>query len=159
MPTFNVYKDLIRPMGEWLQASPELEGIGVFYDRSKERTVGRNQIPCINYFWVGPTEDIGRGSGSTSLQVRTKRITIGFGVWAASNDPDKLDEVLWEMVGTLEDMLRAKTWFDPRKGIALKEAIANDMDYGNTGGSMIGTVLVTAQYELFGGRFAGGPDL
>ncbi len=159
MPTFNIFVDLIRPFGEWLQSAPELEGIGVFYDRTKERTPGRNQIPCINYFWIGPTEDLARGSGSTSLQVRRKRITLGLGVWAASTDPVKLDEVLWEMVGTVEDLLRSKTNFDPRKGISLQDAITNDVDYSRDEGGMVGTVLVTAQYELFGGRFAGGPDL
>lgn len=159
MPVFNIFNDLLKPLGEWLQSAPELEGINIFYDRSRDRAVPRDSIPAINYFWIGPTEDLARGSGSTSLQTRRKRITIGFGVWAASTDPVKLDEVLWEMVGTLEDLLRSKTNFDPRKGISLQDAITNDLDYGDTGGPMIGTVLVTANFELFGGPFAGGVGL
>lgn len=159
MATFNIFVDLIRPLGEWLQSAPELAGINIFYDRSEDRAVARDSIPAINYFWIGRTEDLARGSGSSSLQVRRKRITIGFGVWAMANDHVKLDEVLWEMVGVLEDLLRSKTNFDPRKGISLQDAITNDVDYSNTGGAMIGTVLVTAEYELFAGRFAGGVGL
>jgi hypothetical protein len=159
MATFNIFTDLIRPLGEWLQSAPELQGINIFYDRSRERAVQRSAIPAINYFWIGPTDDTARGSGSTSLQTRRKRITIGFGVWAASTDPVKLDEILWEMVGVLEDLLRSKTNFDPIKGITLQDAITNDLDYSGNEGPMIGTVLVTAHFELFGGRFAGGVGL
>jgi hypothetical protein len=155
MATMNMFTDLIKPLGEWLQSCPELEGIKIFYDRTRDRMVARDSIPAINYFWMGPTNDTARGSGSASLQVRRKRITIGFGVWAASNDENTLDEVLWEMVGVLEDLLRSKTDFDPRKGISLQDAITNDADYDNSGGPLIGTVLVTAEFELFGGRFAG----
>ena len=159
MPTFNVFTDLIEPLGEWLQSAPELQGIYVFYDRTKERHVHRNQIPAINYFWIGPTEDLARGSGSTSLQVRRQKITLGFGVWAADVDPTVMDRILWDMVGTLQDLLRQKTNFDPRKGITLTNApMTAGLDYQNDS-PMVGSVLVIAEYEMFAGRFAGGPDL
>lgn len=158
MATFNVFTDLIRPLGEWLQAAPELQGINIFYDRTRERTPQRSLIPAINYFWISPAEDLARGSGSTSLQLRRKTITIGFGVWASHIDPAKLDEILWEMNGVLEDLLRSKTNFDPRKGITLQDPITADIAYLEDS-PMVGSILTQARYELFGGPFAGGVGL
>lgn len=159
MPTFNVFNDLIEPLGIWLQSAPELSGVRVFYDRRRDRTPERNLLPAINYFWLSPVDDEARGSGSTSLQVRRKKISIGFGVWAAHMDPTELDRILWEMAGTLEDLLRSKTNFDPRKGITLTNApITNDVAYSDES-PMMGSVLLIAQYEMFGGRFAGGVDI
>jgi hypothetical protein len=159
MPTFNVFTDLIEPLGEFLQSHPALQGISIYYDRTRERRPQVALLPAINYFWIGPTEDLARGSGSTSLQVRRKKITIGFGVWVASTNPVELDRALWEVVGTLEDLLRSKTNFNPNKGITLTDApIANDVDYSGES-PLVGSVLVTCQFEMFGGRFAGGPDL
>lgn len=159
MPTFNTFNDLLEPLGEWLQAEPALQGIKIIYDRSKERNVHLSEMPAINYFWIGPTEDLARGSGSTSLQVRRQKISIGFGVWCANINPVELDRALWDMVGTLQDLLRQKTNFDPRKGITLTDApMTGGLDYSGDS-PMVGSVLVTAEYEQFAGRFAGGPDL
>ena len=159
MPTFNIFMDLIEPLGEWLQNCPELQGINIYYDRTKDRKPEVGVLPAINYFWIGPTEDLARGSGSTSLQVRRKKISLGFGVWTANINPVELDRALWEMVGTLEDLLRSKTNFDPRKGITLTDSpMTGGVDYAGDS-PMVGSVLVIAEYEMFAGRFAGGPDL
>lgn len=158
MPVFNVYKDLIVPIGEWLQATPQLQGIKIFYDRTEDRTPHVSLLPAINYFWMSPVEDIARGSGSASLQLRRQSLTIGFGVWATHHDPSELDNIIWEMAQVLGDLLRSRTNFNPTLGITLKDTMAMDISrYGDS--PMAAGILVTAEFEMFGGSFHGGPSL
>lgn len=158
MPTFDLYGDLLEPLGEWLQADPSFQGIQIFHDDSVERQPQRELMPCINYFWVSPSEDLGRGSGSTSLQVRQKTVSIGFGVWVAMDDQKNRNRALWSVVGTLEDKLRSKTNFDPRKGISIGQTMK--ADYTRVDGSpIVASALLISEFTLYAGAFAGGPNL
>lgn len=149
MPTFNVFTDLIRPLGETLQADPLFNGIKIFYDRTKAKTPPTEIMPCITYFWVTPTEDLMRGSGAASLQLRTQKIPIGFGIWCTAQHPEDLDEQMWDIKGNLEDWLRNFREFDRKKGISVEDAITGDVDYNGDETCMIGSVLVLAVFRFY----------
>lgn len=157
MPTFNVFNDLIQPLGERMQADPSFEGINIFYDRTKNKIVPREMVPAINYFWL-QADDMARGSQSSSLQTRRKNISIGFGIWSYGATAAELDSRLWAMEGALEDFMRNNVDFnrqDPnrRTTICIKDTtpITSSPDYEQEANGILGTMLAVVPFELFTG--------
>lgn len=153
MATFNVYTDLIEALGEALLSDPKFEGIAIFYDRTSERQPSRDDMPAINYFLEAPAEDVGRGSGQYSLQVRHISILLGFGVWISGGDPGKLDQGLWEITGNLLDWFRDHIDFNRTLGIGVDPdvPIRIDFDYSGDTTNVVGSHRLVVGFRLFGG--------
>jgi hypothetical protein len=148
-PTFNVFDKIIEPLGMSLLSDERFAGLKVFYDRTREKRCPVNLMPAINYFWLGRSVDTARGSGSYSLQTRTKTINIGFGVWSVSvQDAAVLDRDLWENTGNLTDFLYDHREFDRPQGVSVGDTIEAEPDYSNDENGIVGSCLVTCQFII-----------
>lgn len=154
MAVFNPYSDLIVPLGEGLQADPRFAGLNIFYDRTEEKVVPRENMPAINYFLETPWTDIARGSVGASLQTRRMYITIGIGVWCYDTESSAaLDAQLFAISMDIADFLREHTEFNTTLGIFLRHdvPITFDMDYSTDDGGAVGTHRIGANFEIYSG--------
>ena len=155
MGAINPYTDLIKPMNDRLASDPRFAGINIFYDRSAQRSVPRNDCPAINFWLQGPWEDIARGSGSYSLQTRRMTVTLGFGVWIyGANSPADLDEQLFQVSSDLFDFFRDNVEFDSVKGIQVdgRSPIRWDVDYTGDENNILGTQRLLVTFDLWSGQ-------
>ena len=148
MPVFNVYKDLIVLVVESLQRERDFGGVDIHYDRSRNRLVPRERMPAINCFIDGTAEDVGYGSSLHSIQSRSLRIPLSFGVWAVGGEPGSLDEVLWELTGRLTDWMRSNTELNPTRGwhVDVRSAIRIDTDYSGDETNIVGSNKVSVDF-------------
>ncbi len=150
MATFNVFKDLIQPLGEELQRNPTFAGVNIFYDREASHIIPREITPAINYFLEAPWNDVARGSGSFSLQSRILNTTLGFGIWIYGGENDaEADAHLFEISGNLFDFFRARRDFNRVKGIVIGDEIEWDYDYqGGETGLFLSTQKLSVPFQF-----------
>ena len=116
-PTIDIYRDLIVPLGERLQAEPAFHDVQILYDTDE---ISFAEMPAIEYYVESPWEDIARGSGSYSLQTRRMTARVVFSIWVYdAQSRQRLDEALFHLGGLLIDWLRETTDFNPTKGVGL----------------------------------------
>ncbi len=153
MATFNVFTDLIVPVGERLQREPRFAGINIFYDRSDDRLVPRENTPAINYFLEAPWEDLMRGSGSFSVNNRRMVARLGFGIWVyGGSTAAQTDQVLFGISGDLFDFFRERRDFNRTRGISIKDEIRWDVDYsGDETNIFLATQKLSVEFEFFSG--------
>ena len=154
MPVFNIFGDLIEPLGTGLQSDTRFAGLNIFYDRTEERIVPRENMPAINYFLETPWQDVARGSVGASLQTRRMYVTLGIGVWCYdAESAAALDAQLFAISGDVADFLREHTEFNTALGIYLRHDVPMtfDMDYSTDDGGPVGTHKVTCPFEIYSG--------
>ncbi len=153
MALLSPYKYLMLPLGERIQSDPRFEGINVFIDRSEKKVPSTESIPCINYFWIPPAYDMGRGSQASGLNYRRFQIDIGLGIWVIGNDPGQIDEALWQLYADLTDFLTSPGMrdFDANNGITLRDLVPIKVegDYTRKETDPMASILVGANYEFF----------
>lgn len=153
MATFNIFANVITPVGERLQRDPRFAGINIFYDRTAEHLVPRDLSPAINYFLESPWEDLTRGSGAFSLNTRRLLARFGFGLWVyGGNNAAKTDEALFQISGDLFDFFRDNRDFDNTNGVFIGDEIRWDVDYsGDETGLFLATQKLSVEFELLSG--------
>ena len=150
MPTFSIYSDMIVPIGESIQRDPRFSRIKVYYDRTNDRVVPRDQMPAINYFLEPGWQDVTRGTGAFSLQNRKMTAYFGFACWAYDTIPARLDKNLFEMSGDLLDFFRETRELDRVRGIVSLDQIRWDVNYSSEDNNLVGSQRLIVGFECFG---------
>lgn len=150
MPVFNIYENMIVPLGESLQRDPRFGGIHIFYDRTNDRVPPRDQMPAINYFLEPGWRDTTRGTGAVSLQNRKMIAYFGFACWAYDTLPARLDKNLFDMSGNLLDFFRESRELSREHGICSMDEIQWDVNYSKEDNYMVGSQRLIVGFDSYG---------
>lgn len=150
MPTFRYYSDVLAPIKTKLDGDARFGGrdIRVFYDRTEDRQVNLDDMPCIQYFLISPWDDTSVGVGNYSIKNRKYTLRVGLCLWVWNDNVENMELTLDEVGGDLFDFLREHEYWDQSRQIVIGETINMDIDYPRTAdGKMVGAQMFTVTFD------------